>query len=145
MSTLGTRTLVGDALAAAFAEALDSADADRLIALYDPDVHCDLNVPFWRFGVAGADALVELLAKEEFLPGYHLTWWEGRATPDGAVVETEARFDLPGGEGCFREVHLLRAGARGITEHVAYCTGLWDTATIEKQAREAPPVTRVSG
>ena len=33
-----------------------------------------------------------------------------------------------------REVHLLRSGPEGVSELTAYCTGIWDAATIERHA-----------
>lgn len=137
--------LVGDALVTAFVEAWSSADVARVVALYDEDVLVDLNVPSWRWGVQGTEALAATLGHEhgEFQPGYRVTESRGRATDDGAVVEIEAHFEAEGGEGRFREVHLLRSGAHGIVEHVCYCTGPWSPETIERHAREAPPVVRI--
>jgi hypothetical protein len=58
---------------------------------------------------------------------------------DGAVIEVEYRLGFGAEERMAREVHVLR-GTDAIAEHVLYCTGIWDAATIERQIAEAPMV-----
>ena len=100
--------------------------------LYAEEVVCDINVPHWRFSLHGPAAIAEVLDAEEFQPGYRLTSLATRPTADGAVVEVECRFELDGEERMAREVHLLREREGRIVEHVMFCTGIWDTATIHR-------------
>jgi hypothetical protein len=129
------------ALITGFVDAYRAADADAVVALCRPDVLVDVNVPRWRFQVEGREALRELLAHEEFQPGFRLARWRASPTADGAVIETEGRFSAGGEERMAREVHILRV-TDAIAEHTLYCTGIWDAATIARQALEAPMVRR---
>jgi ketosteroid isomerase-like protein len=119
-----------------FLAAYGRANADGVAALYDPDVVCEVNVPHWHFTLHGPDAIVNLLRTEEFQPGYRLTSHATRPTTDGAVVEVECRFDSEGEERLAREVHLLRERNGRIIEHVVFCTGIWDSATIQRHDQQ---------
>ena len=73
-----------------------------------------------------------MLDAEEFQPGYRLTSMATTPTADGTVVEVECRFDRDVEERLAREVHLLRQRGGQIVEHVMFCTGIWDPATIRR-------------
>lgn len=115
-----------------FLAAYGLADAAAVAELYAADVVCDINVPHWRFALHGPTAIAEVLDAEEFQPGYRLASVATRPTADGAVVEVECRFESDGEERLAREVHLLRERHGRIVEHVMFCTGIWDTATIRR-------------
>lgn len=125
------------ALIAGFVDGYRRADADAALAMHRTDVVLDANVPQWRFQVRGRDAIAAVLRREEFLPDYRLTDWHGAPTADGAVVELECRFTAAGEPRLAREMHLLRGDDAEVSEHVLYCTGTWDPATIARHAAQA--------
>ena len=124
-------------------ECLRTLDAGGLAQLYRADVLLDANVPEWRYQLQGKDAVVEQL-REEWAPvmagGYEVTALRARPLEDGVVVETEVHFQEHGEEHMWRDVHVVRTDGQAIVEHTFYCTGLWDAATIARQAVEAPMV-----
>lgn len=120
-----------------FLDAYRRADADAVAELVAPDVVSDINVPQWHFVLHGPEALAEALRTEEFQPGYRLTSQSTRATSDGAVVEIECRFESQGEERLAREVHLLRERNGRITDHVMFCTGIWDADMIRRHEQQA--------
>jgi hypothetical protein len=99
-----------------------------------------MNVPQWRFQVQGRDAAREVIVEEEFLPGRHATQVATTRTDNGLLVEIECRADMHGEEHLWRSMHQLVVEGPLITEHVAYCSGIWDAATIARQQLEAPMV-----
>lgn len=121
---------------------LSALDFDALADLYRPDALFDASVPQWRYQLQGREAIREALA-EEFAPILESARVEARRatrTDDGVVVELEVRFVQDGEERLWREIHLFRTDGTSITEHVNYCTGIWDGATIARHALEAPMV-----
>lgn len=110
--------------------------AELPAGLFAPDVFCDLNVPEWRFQLQGAEAFAAW-AKGEAPNGSAVT--TGRVADAGSttVVETEMVTD-----GSYaRNLWVLRRDEAGLVDEVVlYCTGPWDAATIERQAREAPMI-----
>ncbi|MDQ4119379.1 MAG: nuclear transport factor 2 family protein, partial [Actinomycetota bacterium] len=123
--------------AAAVVDCLDRADLPGLLSLYHPDAVVDVNVPRWRFRVTGRAAIAESLAGELDVPGRRMAWLRRTDTADGVLVETEIRFTGPGGEGLWRDAHVLTLDSATITGHTVWCTGHWDAATIARYAREA--------
>ena len=123
---------------------LTALDFDGLAALYRPDAILDVSVPQWRYQLQGRDAIREALAEEAgyLTGGARVTGQRATPTEGGVVVELEVRFVQEGEERQWREVHLFRTDGTAITEHVNYCTGIWDAATIARQAVEAPMVRR---
>ena len=76
------------------------------------------------------------------MPGRRVASVRARLLDDGLLVETEVRFQRDGEAGLWRDVHLFQTDGDAIVEHVVYCTGLWEAATIARQAMEAPMVRR---
>jgi len=118
----------------------DGADYPGLAEHYAPDVLLDMNLPTWRFQLQGREAVTKYF--EEQLPGADLRCTHARVDriADGVVVESEIRFDGDGGEYLWRAIDVFRFDGDQITEHVEYCSGCWDPATVERHGREAPMV-----
>ena len=123
---------------------LTALDVDGLAELYRPDALFDASVPRWRYQLQGRQAIREALAEgfAAVLGSVRVTGQRATRTDDGVVVELEVRFVEHDEEGLWREIHLFRTDGTSITEHVTYCTGIWDAATIARQALEAPMVRR---
>jgi hypothetical protein len=122
------------------ADAFIAGDLEGLIALYRPDALVDAVVPQWRFQLQGHDALREALLEGEFLPGRRVTVVHRTATEDGLLLEVESWAPVDGEEQMWRALHQLRIADGLVVEHVAYCSGVWDAATIARHAVEAPMV-----
>ena len=137
-----TVTATAVSLAEQIAARLRSFDFDGLADLYRPDALIDVSVPQWRFQLRGRDAVRELFRTDLALvrDSGRVSGWRETPTADGLVVEWEVRFVAEGEERLFREVHVFRTDGVAITEHADYCTGIWDAATIARQAVEAPMV-----
>lgn len=123
---------------------LSALDFDGLAELYRPDALLDVSVPQWRYQLQGREAIRQALAEELALvvESGRVTGQRATRTDDGVVVELEVRFEQDGEERQWREVHLFHTDGTAITEHLNYCTGVWDAATIARQAVEAPMVRR---
>ena len=138
MSTAPTTTL-----AQQIVECLGALDAVALAALYRADALLDANVPQWRYQLQGPAAIGEQL-HEEWAPvlaaGGRVTALRATPVDTGLVVETEGRFSQDGEECLWRDIHVFRTESEAIVEHTFYCTGVWDAATIARQAVEAPMV-----
>ncbi len=121
---------------------LAALDFDGLAELYRADALLDVSVPSWRYQLLGSDAIRESLREEAgyLTEGARVTGQRVTPTDDGVVVELQVRFVQEGEERQWREVHLFHTDGVAITEHVNYCTGIWDAATIARQAVEAPMV-----
>lgn len=129
------------ALAERIIDCLRAGDYERLARLYRPDALLDANVPSWRYQLQGPTAILAQFREEvQSFSGWRCTGWRATGTEDGVVVETEVRFDHNGEERLWRDVHILHSDGEAITEHVIYCTGIWDAATIARQRVEAPMV-----
>jgi len=126
-------------LTAQIADLLLDGQAAQLTKLYAPDALVDVNVPQWRYQVLGAD--VEPVLREEFeqpdraVVSHRVTQIEG-----GVMIEAETRFTEDGETRLWRDINIFRTDGEHIIEHTAYCTGVWDAATIARQAVEAPMV-----
>ena len=44
------------------------------------------------------------------------------------------------GEHLCRQADVLHGEGNTITEHVVFCTGMWDAATVARQKAEAPMI-----
>lgn len=136
MSGAATATLVDELVAR-----LAANDFEGLVELYRADAVLDANVPHWRYQLQGRAAIAAQL-KQEAPPGARVTSVRPTVTERGVAVEIEGRFGEGSDERLWREVHLFATDGAAVTEHVIYCTGLWDAATIARQAAEAPMVRR---
>ena len=123
---------------------LSALDFDALAELYRPDALLDVSVPQWRYQLQGPEAIRLALAEGlgPLAGNTRVTGQRATRTDDGVVVELEVRFVQDGEERLWREVHVFHTDGTAITEHLNYCTGVWDAATIARQAVEAPMVRR---
>lgn len=134
---LGAAGPLADAVLAAYRERRFAP----LRGHYRADVLGDVNVPSWRFQVTGRAALGELFDREELgVDGQRLRSFRAIPTGDGCVVEVEIGAGRGDGAVRWREVHVLRTRDGRVAEHVTYCTGRWDVATVAAQAAGAPMV-----
>jgi ketosteroid isomerase-like protein len=127
------------------AEAVLAAYRDRRFAPlrehYRADVLADVNVPSWRFQVAGRASVEELFDRDELgLPDLRLRSFRAVPTVDGCVVEVEVRARRGAATVQWRAVHLLHARDGKVAEHVTYCSGHWDATAIAGHDAEAPMV-----
>ena len=122
-------------------EALKGLDLESVRDLYHPDVILDVHVPNWRFQLKGPDALLGWWYEQiAHMPNPRAVWTRATPTGRGAVVEWEIRIGDPQNEGLCREVDIFHTDGNLITEHVIWCTGMWDPATIARQQAEAPMI-----
>ena len=122
------------------ADAFVAGDADAFVALCRADVLFDGVVPTWRYQLEGRDALRQVLAEDEFLPGRRVAVAHRTRTDDGLLLEVETWAPQDGEERMWRSLFHLRTDGAEVTEVVVYCSGVWDAATIARQAVEAPMV-----
>ena len=135
---MGTQT---QTLAERVEPCYQEADWDALARCYAPDVILDVHVPSWRFQLQGRPAIAEFVRHEVLShAGRRVTAARAWYGEDHAALQVEVRFDDGGEEQLWREVHLLRTDGAAIAEHSVSCTGIWDAATIARQAVEAPMV-----
>jgi ketosteroid isomerase-like protein len=133
--------MIADGVVSRIAARLHALDYDGLAELYRADALLDFSLPEWRFQLQGRDAIREKLQEEAaYLTDARVSGWRVTPTADGLAVELEVRFTQEGEERRWREVHLFHTDGEAITEHVNYCTGIWDAATIARHAVEAPMV-----
>ncbi|MDP1820128.1 MAG: hypothetical protein Q8K58_09600 [Acidimicrobiales bacterium] len=123
-------------------DAMCRAYLDRSFASLRPHYHdqviADACVPSWRFQVRGRDDLERLLDREEFgLDEQRLHSLRAFPTVDGCVVEIEVRFRHGTETRLWRDLHVLRCRDAKVVEHLVYCTGHWDAATIARHGVEA--------
>lgn len=121
-------------LAKRFAEVFRTFDPGDLFA---PDAFFDLNMPVWRFQLAGGEAFAAQLASIN----------EGEArveiarmvpTATGFVTEQIEYQDVGDGEVFARRLWLCEVRDGQITEVVGYCSGEWDQELVARHASEAP-------
>jgi ketosteroid isomerase-like protein len=116
---------------------IESGDYPELEELYGADAVFDVNVPMWRFKRRGPSEIRHQWAEWTESGPMRLVGWEEHLTPWGAVVQMSFR-EGPGGQHYSRSLHLLTVEDGRISEHVMYCTGQWDRATVERNRSEAP-------
>ena len=108
---------------------------------YQEDVLADVNVPSWRFQVAGRATVEKLFDRDELgLPDLRLRSFRTVPTADGCIVEVEVRARRGDDTVQWRDMHLLRVRDGRVAEHVTYCTGHWNAAAIAAQDTDAPMV-----
>lgn len=113
------------------------------------DVLYDASVPGWHYQYAGAERVAQEYREE--WTGQH-TWRvierHVSPTPDGVVVDFEARGRCPGDENhdaheeAIRIANIFRLADGLIAEHRFYCCGEWDEETLQRIEAEAPKVSR---
>lgn len=136
-----TTTVSTMALIERITACLEAGDYESLATLYRPDALLDANVPEWRYQLQGPSAILQLFREEEMtLADWRLASSRAATMADGVVVEAEVHFDHEGEERLWRNVHIVHTDGESITDHVIYCTGIWDAATIKRQRVEAPMV-----
>jgi len=143
MTTSGATT-TADAMVAieGLRHCLETGDWERLPEVYAPDALLDANVPQWRFQLRGLDEIVAQHREWYQVPA-RIVEWTATPTGFGAVVE-QAEWIVAGDDEMYsRSIHLIHVDKSGrIARHVLSCTGYWDRATVERQAREAPMYER---
>jgi len=66
--------------------------------------------------------------------------WKERSGEFGVVVEEASRWRVEPEELYYRQVIFVTDADDRISDHVVYCPGEWDKATVERQKAEAPMV-----
>lgn len=105
--------------------------------IYTDDAVFDLNVPQWRFQLAGPAAITDGFAGS-FPDGFTVRGSRWEPTPSGAIVEYDGH-DIATGH-YYRHLALLELRDERISRLTIYCTGGWDAETVENHRREAPMV-----
>lgn len=103
------------------------------------DVVLDLNVPRWRYQLRGADEIAEAFVAA-FPGGLSVTHRRWEPTPSGAVVEYDGW--VTDRDAYYRHLARLELRTGRIRRITVYCTGEWNTRTVDRQRREAPMVDR---
>ena len=117
-----------------------AGDADARVACVHDDVLVDFTLPAWRFQLQGREAFHQVLTNEEFVPGRRVATVHRTKTEDGLLIEAEMWAPMEGEERMWRVLLQLRTDGTAVTEVIVYCSGIWDAATIARQALEAPMV-----
>jgi hypothetical protein len=134
-------TTITTELADAARRCYETLDWDGLAALYAPDVLLDMHPPGWRFQVQGADAVsAQWKAIVDQFEDFRVTWVRTTPTDGGVVIEWEMHAGHSDGEHLCRQADILHGDGKTITEHVVFCGGMWDAATIARQRTEAPMI-----
>ncbi|MEO6712040.1 MAG: hypothetical protein ABIM89_01270 [Mycobacteriales bacterium] len=120
---------------------LSTGDYIRLFDRSAPAVLIDMNSPTWRFQAQGRDDIVAHFV-DEFaqVPSVRCTQFRVRSAGNPVVVESESRYDGDDGEYLWRTVDIVQTLDNEIVELTQYCSGVWDPATVARQAVEAPMV-----
>ena len=119
----------------------ENQDWDGLAALYAPDVLLDMHPPGWRYQIQGAAAAsTQWKAIIDQFEDFRVTWARATPTDDGVIVEWEMHAGHGDSEHMCRQADVLHGDGSTITEHVVFCTGMWDAATIARQKAEAPMI-----
>lgn len=134
---LGAARPLADAVLAAYRERRFAPLREH----YHDDVLADVNVPAWRIQLAGRTAVEEIIDRDEFgLPDQRLRSFRALPGADGCVVEVEVRARRGADTVQWRAIHVLRVRDGKVAEHITYCSGHWDAATIAAQDANAPMV-----
>jgi ketosteroid isomerase-like protein len=132
-----------------FLDGIQTGDWEGMEDYLTPDVLYDATVPGWRYQYEGAERVVEDYREE----------WTGKhpwriielhvtPTPEGAVVDFEARGQCPGNaehaphEEGSRLANIFRLEDGRIAEHRYYCAGEFSEEDLRRIEQEAPMVRR---
>ncbi|MGH9187021.1 MAG: nuclear transport factor 2 family protein [Acidimicrobiales bacterium] len=119
----------------------ETQDWNGLAALYAPDVLLDMHPPGWRYQMQGADAAAaQWKAIVDQFEDFRVTWVRATPTDAGVVIEWEMHTGHGDTEHLCRQVDIHHGDGSHITEHVVFCGGMWDAATIARQRAEAPMI-----
>jgi hypothetical protein len=116
--------------------ALLDGDHAALTGLYVPGALADVNVPHWWFQTTEQATINELLLVELESPGRRCVALRRTDTTDGVLIETAVRLQNPDGGRYWRDQHHLVFHEGRIVEHIVYCTGIWDAATVAQHSAE---------
>jgi hypothetical protein len=137
------------AAVARFLEGIETGDWGGMEEHLAPDVLYDASVPGWHYQYQGAARVVREF-QNEWTRKHTWRVVESHAayTPDGVVLDFEARGCCPGDEShaaheeAIRMANIFRLEGGRIAEHRFYCCGEWDEETIRRIEEEAPKVRR---
>jgi hypothetical protein len=119
----------------------ETQDWDGLAALYAPDVLLDMHPPGWRYQIEGAAAAsAQWKTIIDQFEDFRVAWLRVTPTGTGVLVEWEMHAGRGEREHLCRQADVLHGDGERITEHVVFCTGMWDAATIARQKAEAPMI-----
>lgn len=122
-----------------FRKLWEAGDVEALADLYTPDALYDMTLPQWQFQLQGPEAIVAQLKMYFDRGAVNVVSWKQRTGGFGAVVEEASRWMVQPEELYYRQVHIFVTNADDkIIEHVIYCPGEWDKATVERHKAEAP-------
>jgi hypothetical protein len=109
--------------------------------IYKPDVLLDVHVPQWRFQLQGADAAIGWFTDTtDNMSGFRVAWTRLTATDQAIVLEWEVHAGSDDDDHLCRQIDLFHLDGGRVAEHVIFCTGMWDPATIARQRSEEPMV-----
>jgi hypothetical protein len=134
-------TTTATSLADTVRRCYETGDWEGLAALYAPDVLFDMHPPGWRYQIEGAEAVAaQWKAMIDQFDDFRVTWVRGTPTDRGVVIEWEMHAGHGDDEHLCRQVDIHHSDGERITEHVVFCGGMWDAATIVRHRAEAPMV-----
>jgi hypothetical protein len=134
-------TTTATALAETVRRCYETQDWDGLAALYAPDVLLDMHPPGWRYQTQGAEAAsAQWKAIVDQFEDFRVTWVRATPTDSGVVIEWEMHTGHGDSEHLCRQADIHHSDGDRITEHVVFCGGMWDAATIARQRAEAPMI-----
>jgi hypothetical protein len=114
---------------------------EEIPELFAANVVLEMNVPLWRFQLAGPAAMTDML-RGDAPYGRRFEELSWSAIPGGFLQQWAWR--TIGGEGYAghysRGVSIIDLSGSRIGRITVYCSGDWDPATEERQRREAPMV-----
>jgi len=126
-----------ETLSRRFAETFETQAAPP--DLFTDDVLFDLNVPVWRFQLQGRDAWATQL--QHIVQGdVRIHVRQTVPTAAGFVAEHEEEQVVDGELLTARRLWICRVQEGRIAEVTGYCSGEWNAALRERQAREAPMI-----
>jgi hypothetical protein len=106
-------------------------------AVFAPDAFFDLNMPVWRFQLAGPGAFAAQLRAVNEGP-VRIEVLRTVVTRSGFVTEHEEHQDVRGHDLTARRLWLCEVRNGLVTEAIGYCSGEWDEALRARHALEAP-------
>lgn len=119
----------------------ETLDPSLVPLVYASDALFDVNVPEWRFQRKGPDEIADQYRSwGSELSNLSLSTYRAEEIPGGFIVELEERYQSEGDDCLSRQLHIVKVADGKVAEQVMYCTGVWGSETIKRQAAEAPMV-----